>query len=76
MDEDISRNTIFVLVILTLLISAVGTWTVLMQINTNNPAAPATVHATSGQVSFTISPPAKPASAGATGQVAFELHKG
>lgn len=33
MAEDISRNTIYVLVVLTLLISVLGTWTVLSQVN-------------------------------------------
>ncbi len=69
-EMDVSRTTIFVLVILTLLISILGTWTVLSQLNAATPVAADRTTA-SGQVSFEITPP--PVTAAATGQVAFEI---
>ncbi len=69
---DVSRNVILVLVILTLLISILGTWTVLSQIgaghlpSSSQPAAPG-----SGEVSFTLQAPPGPSIDAATGHVAF-----
>jgi hypothetical protein len=68
---DVSRTTIFVLVILTLLISILGTWTVLSQLNAATPVA--ADHATaSGKVSFTITPPPQ-TDAIASGKVTFAI---
>jgi hypothetical protein len=56
---DLSRNVIFVLVILTLLISVLGTWAVLSQVNAGQSAVPkpGSDHA---QVSFVIQDPNAP----------------
>ncbi len=76
MEGDISRNTIFVLVILTLLISVLGTWTVLSQINAGPAQPPAQEHpVSSGQVGFTLVAPPGPPMGDATGHVAFEIRK-
>lgn len=75
MAEDISRNTLFVLVILTLLISVLGTWTVISQINAVPSTHQATSQSGSGEVSFSLAPPPPPATDGATGRVAFQLSK-
>ncbi len=74
MVEDLSRNTVFVLVILTLLISILGTWTVLSQVN----AGPAAVSAPpagggSGHVSLTIGNP-QPVVSGTTGHVVLAIN--
>jgi hypothetical protein len=76
MENDISRNTIFVLVVLTLLISILGTWTVLTQLNnTPMPQQYPAQGQTSGHVSFALAPPAQPSSSQATGHVAFTIAK-
>jgi len=72
-NQGISQNTIVVLVVLTLLISILGTWTVLSQINAS--AAPQSVsHNTgSGKVSLSIEQPAPPQVDSTTGHVVFEI---
>jgi hypothetical protein len=75
MENDISKNTIFVLVILTLLISILGTWTVLSQINAHPASTQATEHLASGQVSFALWHTAEPTATNATGRVAFGIKK-
>jgi len=77
-ENDISRNTIFVLVALTLLISVLGTWTVLTQINAGPTPAPNMPQAASGHVQLTIINPnekPQPVSTAATGRVVFDVKK-
>jgi hypothetical protein len=74
MAEDISRNTIYVLVILTLLISVLGTWTVLTHVQ----GTPAPVISEAGgentaRVSFSIGKSPAPPQDAATGRVLFEV---
>jgi len=72
--EDISRNTIFVLVILTLLISILGTWTVLTQVNAGPVARPDVGSPVAGgTVGFTLQAPAEPKLDDTTGRATFEI---
>jgi len=76
MENDISRNTIFVLVILTLLISILGTWTVLSQITSGPaPQQPPHVASQSGEVSFTLQAPPQPQTSSDKGVVGFIIKK-
>jgi hypothetical protein len=72
MNENISKNTIIILVILTVTISLLGTWTVLHEVN--NIKTQATNQeisgSSTGQIKLTMDPPDETSS---TGQVA--LHK-
>ena len=58
MDEDISKNTLLVLVVLTILISLLGTWTVINETAKARAYAPtATGEASAqGRVSMTVKP--------------------
>ncbi len=70
---DMSRNVIFVLVILTLLISVLGTWAVLSQVSAGRSVAPApgSDHA---EVSFMIQDPSQhPPVMEATGRVMLNI---
>jgi hypothetical protein len=72
-DQDFSRKTIFVLVLLTVIVSLLGTGLVLYEVNTAKIASrPATAQA---QVSFEIIEPGTQQSATnqATGYVALEI---
>lgn len=71
-DDDISRSTIVILVLLTLLISVIGTWTVLSQINAA-PAAQESSSTSSGKVRFALTE--DPATDQSTGKVVFKLEK-
>ncbi len=76
MESDISRNTIFVLVILTLLVSVLGTWTVLTHVEEGFAAPPIAQRTDrgSGEVQFAIVAPKEGAvSEPATGRVVFEI---
>ena len=74
MVEDLSRNTVFVLVILTLLISILGTWTVLSQVNAGPAAASApSPGGGSGHVSLTIGKP-QPVVGDVTGHVVLAIN--
>ncbi len=70
---DISKTTITVLVLLTLMISVIGTWTVLNEVN-NVKATKASTAV--GRVSLTVSaPPEAPQPVDATGRVTLNLLK-
>lgn len=71
-EVDISKTTITVLVLLTLMISIIGTWTVLNEIsNVKTVQKPSTAQ---GHVSFTITgPPSEPAKSSTTGNVVLEV---
>lgn len=72
MTDDISRKTLFVLVVLTLVISFVGTWTVLSQISSGSAVQqPLPEQASSGKVQLEITPPSVPSQT--TGQVIFNI---
>lgn len=75
MVEDISRNTIYVLVVLTLLISVLGTWTVLSHVQ-GGPAPIISDSGTgsdSGKVSFAIAKMPEPKQDLTTGEVVFQI---
>lgn len=77
MAEDVSKNTVMILLILTVLVTILGTWTVLEGVRTTQIAAqkiqamdePSNV--ASAQVSFVIKEPTPPPSV--TGEVIFEI---
>ncbi len=76
MVKDISRNTIFVLVILTLIVTALGTWTVLNHIEAGSVPVAQSHPVGSGEVQFVIGQPSTPASKAGepvTGQVSLEI---
>ena len=72
MNEDISKNTLLVLVVLTIIVSLLGTWTVINEATKvrAQPAGPA-ADATTGKVSGDVLPPPEPVSA--TGQVVIAI---
>ncbi|MBD3209646.1 hypothetical protein GF367_04495 [Candidatus Woesearchaeota archaeon] len=74
MEEDISKNTLLVLVVLTIIISLLGTWTVISEtVKVQNERAPTTEEQeTTGRVSIDVAPP-PPAPVGATGQVTIKI---
>jgi len=74
MSEDLSKKTITVLVVLTLLISGLGTWAVISEINNVNVPVQEG-RSGSGQVSLNIVSPTEPVQNSATGQVVFEIKK-
>lgn len=70
-DNDISKTTITVLVLLTLIISVIGTWTVLNELNTVKVTKSSTA---TGTVSLNIrAPPGEPVTDGATGRVTLNI---
>ena len=75
MADDVSKNTVMILLVLTILVSILGTWTVLEGIvNTRSAATQiqqAESNIASAQVSLTITEPPKPAAA--TGMVVFNI---
>ncbi len=71
--DDLSRTTLFVLVILTLLVSILGTWTVLTQVDGGVAPLPSTSSQSSGEVGFSITHARDPPSTEATGRVAFGI---
>jgi len=73
MTADVSRNTLFVLVVLTLVIALLGTWTVLVQINGGQAVSAPRGSQASGQVQLQIRPP--PAHTETTGQVVFNIQQ-
>jgi hypothetical protein len=73
-NNDISKRTVLVLLVLTLIVSVVGTWTILSQ--------PTTIYRTielggpeSGRVSVNINPPAEPQLADEGGKVSVNILK-
>ncbi|MFH1589198.1 MAG: hypothetical protein ABIB43_01380 [archaeon] len=72
MEESISKNTILVLVVLTVVISLLGTWTVLNEVNNMDTTVPedSTEGQGTGQVKLTILDPNEGV-VGATGKVVF-----
>ena len=74
MVEDVSRTTIFVLVVLTLLISVLGTWTVVNQLSFAPVSRVAPAPPASGEVGFTVQRPPPPVTA--TGKVVFRIVEG
>ena len=66
MAENISKNTIIILVVLTVIISLLGTWTVINEVNNVKTTAP-TQSSSSGQIKLTINTPPEPVQT--TGQV-------
>jgi len=72
MTDNISRQTLFVLVVLTLIISFVGTWTVLSQINSGlTMQSPAPKQTSTGKVQLEVRQPSIPSQT--TGQVIFTI---
>lgn len=67
---DISKTTVTILVLLTLMISVIGTWTVLSEVN--NVKVVKQESSSVGKVSLTIQGPEEPAPS-ATGRVALNL---
>ncbi|MBC8500799.1 MAG: hypothetical protein ISS25_01970 [Nanoarchaeota archaeon] len=59
MKEDISKNTILVLVVLTVVISLLGTWTVINEVNNIKVTSPEVSREaqSSGKIMLTINPP-------------------
>ena len=72
MSEEISKNTIIILVVLTVIISLLGTWTVLTEVNKVKMDDDGT-SSISGQVKLTINPPNEPIAT--TGRVILEKSK-
>lgn len=68
MVEDISQKTIVVLVILTLMVSVVGTWTVMDQLWRVQPAKSVS-GTTSGKVTLNVAHPRLPAEDAGNGHV-------
>lgn len=69
---DISKTTITVLVLLTLMISVIGTWTVLNEVNGVKVVSQGS--STSGVVSLNIQPPSQPTEpVAASGKVVLNI---
>ncbi|KYK26884.1 hypothetical protein AYK26_07110 [Euryarchaeota archaeon SM23-78] len=76
MVEDISNKTIVVLVILTVIISILGTLVVLNEVNNLKAESFNTIgrgSSSSGRVSLEVIPREQPALGGSTGQVTLEI---
>ena len=80
MDEEVSKNTIIVLVILTVVISVLGTWTVMNEIKSvkMTEGAPASQegYRTTGRVSISINAPGETPDEGVfggTGKVTLSI---
>lgn len=76
MSEDISKNTLLVLVVLTIAISLLGTWTVISEsgnfpTRTSGPVVNKGQSSTTGKVSINIAEPQEPV--GVTGQVTLNI---
>ena len=76
MNEDISKNTLLVLVVLTIIISLLGTWTVINEATKLSTSGAATrpvqsVDSTVGKVSIDIEKPIEPVQT--TGQVILTI---
>lgn len=72
MADDISRSTISVLVILTLLVSVLGTWTVLSRAS-QGPELPPPPSVASGKASISIEGAQEPVLDAATGHAILEI---
>jgi len=72
-NPDISKTTIAVLVLLTLMISVIGTWTVLNEISNVRPTGSNVAAPQSGQVHLNIQPPTTPQTSAATGKVMMNI---
>jgi cytochrome oxidase assembly protein ShyY1 len=74
MTEDLSKNTLVVLVVLTVIVSLLGTWTVINEANKVRTTAPAQSTVTAAEVSLEIAPAAHaPAPVQATGEVTLTI---
>lgn len=75
MNESISKSTILVLVILTVVISLLGTWTVLNEVNSVKVITPESSKdsTSSGEVRLTVIEPPEPVQS--TGQVVLSKIK-
>ena len=73
-ETDISKTTITILVLLTLMISVIGTWTVLNEISSVHVAKQQPSIA-SGQIQLNIQPPSTPKTSEATGNLMLEIKK-
>jgi len=71
-NADLSKTTLVVLVLLTLVISVIGTWSVLNEVNSVKATQEAAGTKTA-EVSLNLVAPAQPSKA--TGQVVFNLEK-
>ena len=73
--DDLSRNTIVVLALLTLVISIIGTWTLISEINSVGVSSGSSRPADTGTMSLKITTPGSdvPVSGAATGQVVFKI---
>ncbi len=77
MDDDISKNTVLVLVVLTIVISLLGTWTVINEAskfraqNSGGSAVSPSGGTAHGKVSITITRPPEPVST--TGKVVLNI---
>lgn len=69
MESDIQKSTIVILVILTLVVSVLGTWTVLSQISQPSAGTPQST----AEMRFTIEPPQHAVGEPITGNVAFTI---
>lgn len=76
MVEDLSKKTIMILVVLTLMISGLGTWAVISELNAANIPVQSGNQG-SGRVNLEIVSPTDnaPVTNSATGQVTFEITK-
>jgi len=80
MAEDLSRKTIVALVLLTVIISILGTWIVLEEVNNiqiqQQPPRLTTTSSSQGEVSLeVIGPKEKPPASLSTGKVTLEILK-
>ncbi|MBN1275748.1 hypothetical protein JXA12_05685 [Candidatus Woesearchaeota archaeon] len=76
MNEDISKNTLLILVVLTIIVSLLGTWTVINEAGkVRADAAPAVVGeaSTTGKVAIDVAAPPEPVSS--TGRVVLNIEK-
>ncbi len=74
MSEDISKNTLLVLVVLTIIISLLGTFTVIneaVKVGSHDSTPVKEEGKTTGEVKITIVGPSEPV--GATGQVTLNI---
>lgn len=72
MNEDISKNTLLVLVVLTIIVSLLGTWTVINEATkVQGQPVGQTVDSTTGKVSVDVIAPVEPVTT--TGQVVINI---
>jgi hypothetical protein len=70
---DLPKSIVVILVLLTVMISVLGTWSMMQEINNMKGAPVSTTSSTNGEVSITIAKPAEPQISQAHGKVSLTI---